>query len=146
MNDSFRHHLAWWLLFQLIKSPILMNYSSTSFSLKSRLQSFKHAFNGFKILLIEEHNARIHLFAALLVIILSFLFELNNTDWLFVIFAITLAISAEMVNTIVENICDFISHEKHPDIKKIKDLSAAFVLFTVFTSIVVAAIVFIPKL
>ncbi|WP_346857706.1 diacylglycerol kinase family protein [uncultured Draconibacterium sp.] len=116
------------------------------FSFLARIKSFTYAFNGLRILIKEEHNARVHLFAAALVILVSFLLKLNQTEWLFVILAIGLVLSAEIVNTIAENICDFISTEKHPKIKNIKDLSAAYVLISVFTSLVIAALVFIPRL
>jgi diacylglycerol kinase len=51
----------------------------------------------------------------------------------------------EIINSSIENICDFISPEKHKLIKKIKDLAAAEVLISALTSIVIAAVIFIPK-
>jgi diacylglycerol kinase len=116
------------------------------FSIRARIKSFNHAFNGLRILVKEEHNARIHMFVAVVVILVSFLLSVSQTEWLFVILAIGLVLSAEIVNTITENICDFISPEKHPKIKNIKDLSAAYVLITVFTLVIIVALVFIPKL
>lgn len=116
------------------------------FSIRSQIKSFTNAFKGLRILVKEEHNAKIHLFVTVVAILVSFLLSLSQTEWLFVILAIGLVLSAEIVNTIAENICNFISPEKHPKIKNIKDLSVAYVLITVFTSVIIAALVFIPKL
>lgn len=116
------------------------------FSIKSRLASFKYAFDGYKTLLIDEHNARIHLFAALMVIVAGFYFKISNTEWLFIIACISLVFFAELVNSSLENIADFISPEKHASIKKIKDLAAAAVLTIVIASVIIGAIIFLPKL
>jgi diacylglycerol kinase (ATP) len=52
---------------------------------------------------------------------------------------------AEIFNTAIEKIMDFVSPELHPEIKLIKDLAAAGVLLAAFTALVTGAIVFIPK-
>ena len=41
------------------------------FSIKKRMKSFAYAFHGFSYLLRDEHNARIHLIAAILAIFLG---------------------------------------------------------------------------
>ena len=41
------------------------------FSLMKRFRSFKHAFNGLRILIIEEHNSRVHIAISVFVIILG---------------------------------------------------------------------------
>jgi len=50
-----------------------------------------------------------------------------------------------IINSSIENICDFISPEKHKLIKKIKDLATTAVLISAVTSILIAAVIFIPK-
>ena len=46
-----------------------------------RLRSFIYALNGLRIILKEEHNARIHLLAALFVVALSIAFNINRIEW-----------------------------------------------------------------
>ena len=116
------------------------------FSFKSRLESFKYAFDGFKTLFLEEHNARIHLFIALIIILTGFYFNLSNIEWLFIIFCIGFVFFAELVNSSIENIADFVSIEKHTSIKKVKDLAAAAVLTSAIISIIVGLIIFLPKI
>jgi diacylglycerol kinase len=115
------------------------------FSIMNRIRSFIPAFNGLKILIKEEHNSRIHLLAAILVLIASILFRISAIEWIVVIFAIGLVFVSEIINSAIENITDFISSEKNDIIKKIKDLSAAGVLISSFTSLIIGLIVFIPK-
>lgn len=116
------------------------------FSFIKRLNSFSHAYNGLKILLKEEHNSRIHFIAAIAVITASFLFKINFYEWIAVIFSIGFVIVLEIINSVIENIADFISPEKHEKIKWIKDLSAAAVLISALTALVIGLIIFIPKI
>lgn len=116
------------------------------FSFRKRLASFKFAWNGLRILLREEHNARIHLLAALAVLVAGFLFNLNTTEWIALVFAIALVLSLELVNSAIENLADFISPGQHHRIKKIKDLSAAAVLLAAMAALAIGLLVFIPKI
>ncbi|HBS88040.1 MAG: diacylglycerol kinase [Bacteroidetes bacterium GWF2_38_335] len=115
------------------------------FSVTDRIKSFKYAFNGLKILLNEEHNARIHLIAAICAIAFSIYFEISATEWVAVVFAIGFVFAMELINSSIENISDFVSPGKNESIKKIKDLSAASVLISAITAFTVGLIVFIPK-
>jgi diacylglycerol kinase len=116
------------------------------FSISKRLKSFKYAFNGLRILIKEEHNARIHLFATVCVIIAGLFFNISMNEWIGVIFSIGLVFSLEIINSSIENIADFISPEKHEMIKKIKDLSASGVLISAITALIIGLIIFIPKI
>src|SRR6187551_2462016 len=104
------------------------------FSFSRRLKSFSYALNGLKILLKEEHNTRIHLVAAMVVVIVGFVLEISTTEWIALVFAIAFVITTEILNSSIENIADFISPEKHEKIKKIKDLAAAGVLIGAITA------------
>ena len=103
-----------------------------NFSIRKRLESFKYAFNGLLILIKEEHNARIHLFATVCAIIAGIYFNISVQEWLSLVFAFGFVISLETVNSSLENIADFISPERHESIKRIKDLAAAAAI-TAFT-------------
>jgi len=115
------------------------------FSVTDRIKSFKYAFNGLKILIKDEHNARIHLFAALCAIACSVFFEISTIEWIAVVFAIGFVFAMELINSSIENMADFVSPGINESIKKIKDLSAAGVLISTITAFAVGLIVFIPK-
>jgi len=117
-----------------------------NFSIIKRLNSFKYAFNGLKILINEEHNSRIHLLATICVVIAGFVFKISKFDWIAVIFVIGFVFSIEIINSVIEKIADYISPDIHEKIKKIKDLSAAGVLISTTTALIIGLIVFIPKI
>ncbi len=116
------------------------------FSISKRIKSFKYAWNGLRILIKEEHNARIHLFAAIGVFIAGLFFSLSLNEWMAIILSIGLVFSLEIINSSIENIADFISPEKHEMIKKIKDLSASGVFASALTALIIGAIIFVPKI
>jgi len=116
------------------------------FSLLKRLKSFSFAFNGLKILLKEEHNSRIHLFFTICVLLASIFFNISTFEWIAVIFAIGFVFTLEIINSAIENICDFISPEKNIQIKKIKDLAAAGVLISSLSAMIIGLIIFLPKI
>jgi diacylglycerol kinase len=115
-------------------------------SLKKRLASFRYAFNGLKILVKEEHNARIHLFIACFVLLAGFILKISIGEWFAVIFCIGWVFVTEFINTAIENTVDIISKEKNEKIKKIKDLSAGAVLVAATVSAVIGLIIFLPKI
>jgi len=116
------------------------------FSRSNRIKSFGYAINGLKIFFKEEHNAKVQLLAAIAVIIAGFVFNISNTEWIAIIFAIGFVIAIEAINSAIENLSDFVSPDKHEMIKKTKDLSAAGVLVSALTALVIGLIVFMPKI
>lgn len=117
-----------------------------NFSWKKRLKSFTYAFAGVKLLLKEEHNALIHLAAAIGVVVLGFAFEISNIEWVAIVLAIGAVFSAELFNTAIEHICNYISPMNNIVIKKTKDLAAAGVLLVAVAALVVGLLIFIPKI
>ncbi|MDR1730133.1 MAG: diacylglycerol kinase family protein [Prevotellaceae bacterium] len=116
------------------------------FSISGRLKSFTFAFNGLKILVREEHNARIHIAITVCVVIAGFLLHISLTEWIAVILCMGLVLALELVNSAVENLADFVSPQKNENIGKVKDLSAAAVLIAAFCSVIVGLVVFLPKI
>lgn len=118
----------------------------TPFSIKARLKSFTYAFQGWKVLIQHEHNARIHLAAAILAIITGFLFKISSWEWIIIVIAICLVFAAEAFNSAIEYLCNFVSPQYHELIKKIKDLSALAVLFIAAGALISGLIIFLPKI
>ncbi|MDZ7393914.1 MAG: diacylglycerol kinase family protein [candidate division KSB1 bacterium] len=120
--------------------------NQSRFSLRQRGRSFRYAFRGLAILVREEHNARIHLVAAVGVIAAGVLFRLSRWEWVAVTFAIGLVFSFELLNSALERLADVVSPERSEAIGKIKDLSAAGVLMSALTALVIGLWVFVPKI
>lgn len=118
----------------------------SKFSLKKRFQSFPFALNGLRILFQNTHNSWVHLFAASLAVILGFVLNISWGEWLLIILVIGLVLAFEAVNSSIEILCDFVSPEKHEQIKKIKDLAAGAVLIAALTSFIIGLMIFLPKI
>lgn len=116
------------------------------FSVKKRIKSFSYAFAGLKVLFKEEHNARIHSVATLLVVAAGILFRITAGEWIAVVLCIGMVISAEAVNSSIERCADFVKQERDDRKRDIKDLGAVAVLVCAIAAAVVGCIIFIPYL
>lgn len=116
------------------------------FTLRKRLRSFKFAFNGIKLLITKEHNAWIHCFAAVCVVIAGFILRLSATEWIAVVFAIGTVLAAEAVNSSIEALADLVSPGYNEAIKRTKDLAAGAVLILAIAAAIVGLIIFVPKI
>jgi len=119
---------------------------NTPFSFKKRRNSFKYAFNGFKVLFREEHNVRIHAVVAVIVVVTGFWLNISAMEWVILCFAIGFVIVTEILNSAIENLSDFVSPEYNRYIKKAKDLGAAAVLASSIVAVIIGLIVFLPKI
>lgn len=113
---------------------------------QSQLQSFRVAFQGLAVLAKNERNFRIHLVFTFLVLGLSALLGVSVVEWLVVILLIAMVLSAEAINTCLEYLCDLVSPDYHPLVKKIKDIAAGMVLLNAIIAVVAGCIIFIPYL
>ena len=120
--------------------------SRKKFSLTDRLKSFSYAWSGIKAVLRTEHNTWIHLTLTVLAIVMGFVLHVTNEELVALIIVIAMVWITELFNTCLEKIMDFISREKHPQIKLIKDMAAAAVLIAAIVAIIVGTIIFIPKI
>lgn len=109
-------------------------------------ESFACAFRGISSLLKSEIHARIHLAATVVVIALGWWFAITPGEWLAVVLAIGLVWVAEALNTAIEYVADLAHPDEHPEVKKLKDLAAASVLFASVVALAVGLIVFWPRL
>ena len=129
-----------------INLSINLKMEKQQFSIRKRLKSFKYAINGLRVLFKYEHNSRIHLVALICAIVLGIFLDISNLEWLFIVIVSGFVFSTEIVNSAIEYISNFISPNYNEIIKKVKDLSAAAVLVSAITSLIVAFIIFIPKI
>jgi len=105
----------------------------------------KHAFNGITQFFLHERNGKIQLAFAIAVTIAGFYFHISSTEWALILLCIGSVISAEMLNSALEKICNLIHEDFHPTIKVIKDVAAAAVLWLAIISTIVGIIIFLPK-
>jgi len=118
---------------------------SQGFSIRARLRSFRFAMEGISSFFLREHNAWLHFMATVAVFILAALVRVTKTELLALIFAIGFVWVAEMFNTCIERVMDFVSVKQDSEIKFIKDLAAGAVLTAAITALIVGLVIFIPK-
>ncbi len=116
------------------------------FSLRNRAHAFRYAFRGLAIALREEHNMRIHLVAAVGVVVAGVVCHISTSEWVAVFVAIGLVISMELMNSALERLADEVHPERSEAMAKIKDLSAAGVLVSAITALAIGVWVFLPKI
>lgn len=103
------------------------------------------AFRGLYVLVKTTSNIYIHIFLAVIVIILGFYFKVSELEWIALIFSIGFVMVSETFNTAIEIDIDLTSPDYHPFARDTKDVAAAAVLLSVFTAVAVGLIVFLPK-
>jgi diacylglycerol kinase (ATP) len=122
------------------------NDSDLKFSMTARLKSFKSAFAGMGALIKYEHNARIHLFILIMVIVAGIMLRITLPDWMVILLASGMVFVSECFNTAVEYLSNVVSPEYNEKIKTVKDIAAAGVLISAVISIIIGIIVFLPKI
>ncbi len=119
--------------------------SRKPFSWKERGNSFGFAWQGIKALFRTEHNAWIHAAITTAVIIAAIILKVSRVEAVVLLLNTALVFVTEIMNTAIEKMADFISIERHPQIKLVKDLAAAAVLIASIIAVVCGALIFLPK-
>jgi Diacylglycerol kinase len=89
---------------------------------------------------------RIHAAAAFLAMVAGFRLGLSGGELAVLALTIAAVLVAEMFNTAVEALVDIVSPGFHPLAKVAKDVAAGGVLVTALASLVVAYVLFVPRL
>jgi len=116
------------------------------FSIKDRIMSFTHAYRGLQVLLKSEHNAWIHLALSIIAVTMGLYLHISNHEWIAIIICIGMVLAAEIFNTAIEHIANFVQPHQDLRIKMIKDLGAAGVFMTAISALIVGLIIFLPKI
>jgi len=113
---------------------------------KKRSIGFHYAWNGILYIIKTERNFRIHLVCGFLAVAASVWLDLKIVEWALIVLVIGLVLLAELVNSAIEMIIDYLKPEIHPSAEKIKDAAAGAVLVAAIAAVVVGAIIFIPNI
>ncbi|WP_026777899.1 diacylglycerol kinase family protein [Polaribacter sp. Hel_I_88] len=114
--------------------------------LRGRVRSLKFAFKGLWILMTTEDSIKAQLFFALIATILGFVFNISEMEWAVQCLAIGLVLVAEAANSAIEEVADFIHPEFHVKIGLIKDIAAGAPTFAALISLIIAGIIYVPKI
>lgn len=108
--------------------------------------SFKHAWDGLKHAVSTQPNFGIHLALSSVAVLSGIFFHITVFEWLVILLTIAIGLVIELVNTAIESTVDLITSKRHPIAKIAKDTSAAAMLIYAVGAIVVACVIFLPKI
>jgi diacylglycerol kinase len=114
-------------------------------NLRTFFSGFVYASKGLAESVRTQFNIRFHFVSTLVAISLAFYFELSTGEWCFILLSIGLMWTAELLNTAIEYLTDFVSPEFNDLAGKVKDIAAAAVLMAALVSATVGLLIFIPK-
>ncbi|CAM1369110.1 Diacylglycerol kinase [Tenacibaculum litopenaei] len=114
--------------------------------IKGRLRSVKFALKGMWLLITTEDSIKVQTSIALIVTAMGFYFEISSIEWMLQLLIIGLVLVAEAMNTAIEKVADFIHPDYHEKIGFIKDIAAGAPAFAALVSIIIASIIYVPKI
>lgn len=113
---------------------------------QKRKKAFACAFKGIETLFSHEAHAKIHLSAAICVIVCGFIFQLEKWEWCAISLCIGGVLMAECFNTAIEYLADRVTTDYDLQIGRVKDMAAGAVLLFVFSAVAVGLVIFIPHI
>ena len=114
--------------------------------IKKHLLSYKYAMKGIWLAFRDEQNMAFHLVAAVAVIVLNFILDVNRMDWLITLILIGVVWMSELFNTTIEKLADRVTGDQDALIGKVKDLASGAVLVICIVAVVCAVIIYYPYL
>lgn len=118
-----------------------MNYKA-----KNLGESFRCAFCGLVDAWNSERNMRIHSLSTVLAVGVGFWLRIDRVEWLFLLSAVFLVTTMEMLNTALERVVDLFTREYHPLARMAKNAAAGAALLAALYALTVALFIFMPRL
>jgi len=111
------------------------------------LKSFKYAFSGISYVLKTSRNFKIQLIFAVTSLMIGFLLQISQSNYVILIATIMSVLILETLNTSIESIVDLVVKKEFSSLAKIsKDTSAGAVLLATINSVIIAVYSFVPKI
>jgi len=111
---------------------------------KSFIPATQGIFCGF-----QERNMRVHGLALALVLFLGIFFQITLLEWILVTIVSGLVITAELINTAFEEICNILRDDlgmSYSSTRKARDMAAGAVLVMAIVAAVIGGIIFFPRM
>ncbi len=108
--------------------------------------SFRYAGAGLWWALKTQRNLRIHIGLGTLATLLGLLLGFSTLEFAVLVVTMTLVITLELVNTVVEAAVDLASPAYHPLAKVAKDVAAGAVLASAIGAVLIGLLLFLPRL
>ena len=112
--------------------------------IKQWLKSAHYAGQGLLFLLKTERNFQIQTGVVVITTIMGIYFDITKTEWIFQFICMGIVTGAEAINTAVEKLCDHVTPEQHPQIKRIKDMAAGGVAVLTAFAFFIGILIYYP--
>lgn len=83
---------------------------------------------------------------ATLISLFGFLVGLSTQEWILQFIVIGMVLTAESINTAIEKLADIVQPKQDRRIGLVKDIAAAAVGISAIVSLIVAGLIYIPKI
>jgi undecaprenol kinase len=114
------------------------------FDFRKLRRSFRYALAGLRYAWRHEQNFRVHIVAALVVVVLILILQPALRDTLLLILLIAFVLTLELVNTALEKVTDLLQPRIHHYAEVMKDLLAAAVFISSLTALIIGIVIFWP--
>ena len=114
--------------------------------IRKLLDSFKYAIDGIIYTIRTQRNMRLHFFAAIVVLSLSFFLKISKIEVLILFFTVSLVLITEMINTSIESTIDLFTGKYHEAAKIAKNVAAGAVLIASVNAIIVGYVILFQKI
>lgn len=108
--------------------------------------SLKNAWAGIVWAFSTQPNFRVHIVLAILALAMGMFLRIPNLEMTILVLTIVFGLGVEMVNTAIESMTDLITGEWKKEAKIAKDVAAGMMLLTAFGAVLVASLIFLPKI
>ncbi len=102
--------------------------SRNKYSIGRQLGSFRHALNGIVFFFRNEPKAYVHLIFDAVIIVSGIVLDFSSMEWVILSVGMVILLATELLNTSIEELCDFVESDWHEKIKAIKDMSSGAVM------------------
>lgn len=130
----------------MIYSVIFRSPRGYNIDMRKHRISIRHAWDGIKTALHTQPNFQVHLLLSFTSLLLGIILKISPTEWAVVFFVIATGLAIELINTAIEFTVDLLTQEYQLLAKFAKDTSAGAMLVYACFSVIIAAIIFLPKI
>lgn len=110
--------------------------------MRKQLKSFGCALRGIGRTILSQSHMRFHIVATIYVIVFSFFYSFSAAQIALLAILIGLVMAFEILNTCLEELCNFVADRYEPVVRTVKDGAAGAVLVMSLAAVIVAFVFF----
>ena len=108
--------------------------------------SIKNCLEGINFVITNESNFKKEIVIGIIALLLSYILKISRIEFIIILIMISLVLTSEIINTSIEKVVDLYTKDYNNLAKIAKDVSAGSVLVMSIFSLLVGAIIFLPKI